>query len=220
MLDIAVGPLPRRNLVQAVVERLRELILSGAFQDDGVLPPEGKLGKAMGVSRTVVREAMRILGAQGLVEVSQGRRPRIKPADPLSVVETLGTYLRRGNHSPLHFIEIRRPLEMTVAALAAERATDDHFGGLEHSISQLTGADAVSQYVEADIEFHDQLAMATGNPVFQLLLRALATLTRQSRHETFASEGPKRAVAGHRSILTALRAHDSDAAQAAMLEHL
>ena len=55
MLDIAVGPLPRQNLVQAVVERLRELILSGAFQDDGMLPPEGKLGKAMGVSRTVVR---------------------------------------------------------------------------------------------------------------------------------------------------------------------
>ena len=79
------GPLPRLDLVQEVTERLREQILAGAFDADRSLPPEGQLGQALGVSRTVIREAMRILAAQGLVEVSQGRTPRVKPADPTHV---------------------------------------------------------------------------------------------------------------------------------------
>ena len=72
---------------------MREQIVSGEFASGGTMPPEGKLCETMGVSRTVIREAMRMLGAQGLVEVSQGRRPRVRPADPQTVVETFGTYL-------------------------------------------------------------------------------------------------------------------------------
>lgn len=216
----ALGPLPRLDLVQEVAERLRAQIIAGAFDAERSFPPEGRLGQSLGVSRTVVREAMRILAAQGLVDVSQGRAPRVRPADSQAVVETFRTYLQRGDHSLLDLIEVRRPLEAAIAALAAERATPDHLRELEESVRQLSAARRASQQVDADLRFHDLLAEATGNPIFPLLLRTLVGLMRCSRQKTLARAGIEVATAGHAAVLAAVKQRDPDAARQAMLDHL
>jgi DNA-binding FadR family transcriptional regulator len=213
-------PLRRMNLVEEVVARLGRQIVSGDLAPGQSLAPEGQLSLEIGVSRTVVREAMRILGERGLVEVSQGRPPRVKPADPAHVVTSLSTFLQRGDHSLLHLIEVRCPLEARIAAIAAQRATPDQLAAMEQANRHLAEAKKLDDRIEADLRFHDLLAESTGNPVFGLLLSPLANLMRLSRRQTLGRTGAERAAAGHEKILAAVRRGDADAAGQAMLEHL
>jgi GntR family transcriptional repressor for pyruvate dehydrogenase complex len=210
----------RPDMVAAVLENLSERIISGGFGPDGVLPPEGALATRYGVSRTVIREAMRSLRAQGLVEVAQGRLPRVKPPAPETAIASLDTLLRRSNGTLLHLIETRRPLEGEIAALAAERATLEHLTQLQEAITAQATAATVAEQIVADLRFHRILAEATGNPIFTLLLETLAGLMRDSRARTLQQSGPATALHGHRAILRALHARDREAARAAMLEHL
>lgn len=213
-------PLKRLDLVREVVNRIRTQILSGEYGPEDLLPPEGSLGESLGVSRTVVREAMRILGAQGLVEVSQGKRPRIRPADPQTVVETFGTYLQRGDHSLLDLIEVRVPLETAMVVLVAQRATPEQMALMERTIEDMAATENLQTRVEADTRFHELLAESTGNPLFSLLLTTVSEAMRRSRSKTIARTGPDRALQGHRAIFDAIRKRDADAARKAMAEHL
>jgi len=213
-------PLRRTNLVDEAVEQLEAEILKKRYGPGDFLPPESRLGQTLGVSRTVVREAMRILVARGLVEVSQGRPARVRPIDASHAVRALGTFLQRGEHSLLNLTEVRRPLESEIAALAAKHATAEHIAAMVAANEQLHAATTMDGSVEADIRFHDVLAQATGNPVFGLLLRTLSDLMRQSRQETLARTGKQTALDGHRKVLDAVRRVDAVAAREAMLEHL
>jgi DNA-binding FadR family transcriptional regulator len=207
-------------MVATVVGNLRERIIAGAYGDDGALPPEGDLATGYGVSRTVIREAMRGLRAEGLVEVAQGKLPRVKPPAAATVIASLDTLLRRSQTSLLQLIETRRPLEGEIAALAAERASDEHLIRLQQAIDDQQTATRPAAQIEADLRFHRILAEATGNPVFGLLLEALVGLLRDSRQQTIAQSGVETALVGHRDILQALRKRDAVGARAAMLEHL
>jgi len=215
-----LAPVRRVDLVREVGDRLREEIVAGQYDPSGLLPTEGKLAETFGVSRTVVREAMRTLRAQGLVEVSQGRRPRVRPADPTTAADSLRTLLERGNATLLNLVEARRPLEAEIAALAAHRATLEQIDAMQQAIDQMNAAPSLAGKIEADIAFHDLLAAATGNPIFQLMLATLAELMRQSRQQTITSAGLEVANRGHVEVLAAVRAKDPQAAGAAMLEHL
>lgn len=208
------------DLVREVVNRLRNQIIAGQFEPSGLMPAEGRLCEMFSVSRTVVREAMRMLCAQGLVEVSQGRVPRVRRADPQHVVESFGTFLQRGDYSLLDLLEVRRPLEAEIAALAARRATPPRIKEMEETIKQQAKASTLEEQIDTDIRFHDLLVEAAGNPIFGLLLTTLAGLMRRSRQETISRVGSKRALAGHRAVLAAIRRADVRAARKAMLSHL
>jgi GntR family transcriptional regulator, transcriptional repressor for pyruvate dehydrogenase complex len=210
----------RVDLVQGVVALLEKHIISGEMVSGQSLPPEGLLSRDLGVSRTVIREAMRILGAKGLVEVSQGKLPRVKPVDSTQVVDSLATFLQRADHSLLHLLEVRRHLETSIVALAAERATPEQVDALKELNQQFEKTDNLEQLIDADMRFHALLAEATNNPVFGLLLEPLAHLMRLSRKETLTRSGPKAAAKGHAKLIAAIGRGDPEASRRAMLEHL
>jgi GntR family transcriptional repressor for pyruvate dehydrogenase complex len=206
--------------VAVVLRELTERIASGRIPAGGGLPSEGELARAFDVSRTVIREAMRGLRAQGLVEVSRGRTPRVKPPDAQAAVASLELLLRRNQATLLQLAEVRQPLESEIAALAAARANDVHLLQLQRALDDLATRPTIDERVEADVRFHRILAEATGNPVFVLLLETLAELLRESRRKTLAYSGVEYAAAGHRPILAAVAAHDPERARAAMDQHL
>src|SRR5689334_3741938 len=94
------------DMVMTVLDRLTDHIIEGDFDPNGLLPPEGELAKSFGVSRTVIREAMRSLRAQGLVEVSQGKAPRVKPPDSKATIASLELLLRRNKATHLNLVEV------------------------------------------------------------------------------------------------------------------
>lgn len=210
----------RPALVEQVLHQLRQRIMSGEWLPGDQLPPESKLAESMGVSRTVIREAMRSLRSQDLVEVSQGRRPRVLPPSPQMIISGLEIMLQRTDASLLHLIEIRRPLEGEIAALAAERISDIDLDRLEQTVVDLVGAEDLEQSVQADVRFHEILAEGTGNQIFQLVLATIAGPLWMSRRTTITRTGKERAADGHRLILQKIREHDAAGARAAMLEHL
>ena len=208
------------DLVAETVTQLRSQILAGRYGTDGELPTEAELSRKFGVSRTVAREAMRTLRAQGLVVVSRGRRPRVKPFDSEVVTDSLQVLLLRSQGTLLHLGEIRRPLEVEIAGLAAERATDADIAAMQESIEAQSAARTVKKQVASDRKFHELLAASTENPLFQLFLSTIATLINESRHRTISRVGPDRAIEGHVAILAAVRQRDVPAARAAMRLHL
>lgn len=208
------------NLVKDAAEQLQNQITRGYLAAGQALPSEGELSLQLGVSRTVVREAMRILSAKGFVEVSRGKKPRVKQADASQVVDSLSTFLQRANHPLLQLIEVRCQLETSIAALAAERASREQIAAMDETIRQLLEADTIEKQANADLAFHTLLAGATGNPVFHLLLEPMTHLLRQSRLRTLSRTGAERAAEGHRKILDAVRRGKAAAAREAMLDHL
>jgi len=211
-------PLERGDLVRGAVEQLRAYVLSRP--SDTLLPSEAELGRALGVSRTVLREALKLLQGQGLVVLSQGKRARVAAADPTAAIESLDILLRRSEGSLLHLVEVRRPLEAEIVQLAATRATADELAEAEAAIDEQEKASTLDGRIEADLRFHRALAKATGNPVFVLLLDALAGLMRASRRKSLGEHGNRVPVEHHRAILDALRRRDPAAARAALLGHL
>jgi GntR family transcriptional repressor for pyruvate dehydrogenase complex len=210
----------RLALVDQALKQLRARILEKEFGAGGELPPEGGLAQMLGVSRTVIREAMRMLQAEGLVEVAQGRRARVKPATAQFAVETMVSLVKRSDGTLLDLIEVRIPLERAIAGLAAERATVEQMEMMEDAIHSQVTAPKLSEQIDADLRFHSLLAASTGNAVFEMFLGTLAELLRESFSRTNFKTGAERAVCGHRGVLEAIRQRDVAAAQREMTSHL
>jgi GntR family transcriptional repressor for pyruvate dehydrogenase complex len=206
------------SLVKKAEEHLRRQILKQGDHD--LLPSQGELAAALGVSRTVLREAMKHLEAEGLIEIAQGRRIRVKPAGPQASMRTLDAMLRRSDGSLAQLLEVRRPLEGEIAALAAERIRPEELQTLEAALIELRALKTLDRRVDADLLFHRTLAEATRNPVFPLLLDTLAGLLRASRYASIGTHGVAAAVEGHQEILDAVKARNPKAAREAMLRHL
>ncbi len=211
----------RVDLVEEVTNSIRRRIFSGEYAVDMSLPSEGDFATEHGVSRNVVREAMRNLRALGLVEMSQGRRPRVKPAEVDAAKVPLEYVLRSTGNSLQHLVEVRRPLETEIAALAARRATAVDIERLEQSVARLESARTQKQRIDADIEFHRLLAEATGNPVFLLLLDTVSGMLHAfHKLKAFHSSRKKVTLHEHRTILAAIKDGDESRAQESMSNHL
>jgi len=213
-------PLNTQTLTQQAVDTLHAYILARAKDTTWILPSQGELTRMLGVSRTVLREAMNLLQARGLVSIEQGKRMQVKPVGPEAAIVSLDAMLQRTEGSLLHLVEVRRPLESEIAALAAERADEALLLRAEESVRELAAAQTLEAQIAADTRFHRLLAEATGNPVFVALLDTVAGLLRVSRDHTIGTFGVHAALEGHRDILAALRRRDPKGARDAMLRHL
>ncbi len=216
-----------RTLSAELIERLSRDILDGTLQPGARLPTEQQLGAALGVSRTVVREALAALKRDGLVVPRQGagvfvadhdqRRPfRIDP-DALSSLNKV-----------LDLMELRTGLESEAAGLAALRRTGEDLRALDRALlaidaAQQAGLDAA----QADFDFHRTIMLATHNAYFAEFLRYLSQFI-MPRHSIRAMAVPpagratylRRVQVEHRLIRDAIVARDAAAAREAAQQHL
>jgi GntR family transcriptional repressor for pyruvate dehydrogenase complex len=206
--------------VEQVTAELRNRILKGHLASREWLPSEGALAETMGVSRTVIREAMYNLRAQGLVEVSQGRRARVRANDASVLINSLDAMLQRSEATIYHLLQLRRPLEGEIAALAAEHATQADLEKLGGTLDDLRVAKDLEECIRADVAFHRYLAEASHNPLFALFLDSVRALLIRAQQKTFPLAGVLLTIEGHCRILEAIVAGQPHAARQAMLQHL
>jgi GntR family transcriptional repressor for pyruvate dehydrogenase complex len=220
-----VEPGGRASVLDSVIERLEALIFD-SFEPGDTLPAEGKLAEALGVSRLTVREATRSLEARGLLEIRQGRRPRVAAPNGMVVGDFFKSAVRRDQRALLDLLEVRRALEVHIAALAAKRATKGDLADLEMSIAAMrAGGDRPDAFHAADVRFHENLAAASGNRLLVFLIEALAEPLRESRLRSFVGHRARGGevddiIQQHQEILNAVEAHNPKAAAQAMREHL
>lgn len=218
----------RRSLTAQVVDVLRREIEGGAWAPGEQLPTEPVLIGRFGVSRTVVREAIAGLRADGLVESRHGVGVfvRERPVPPLPL--RLPTLAASKISDMIEELELRAAVEIEAAGLAAQRASpaqEAEIETLHQHFAQLVRRDEPT--AEADFAFHIAIARATNNPHFEAFLAHLGrrTIPREKLRAALGDVAtlPNRDAelsAEHREVAEAIARHDPDAARAAMRAHL
>lgn len=214
------------RLYERLADKIMGLISSRAWKPGFRLPPERELSEAFGVSRTVVREAVKALEARGVLESVTGSGVSVRLADFDIVSRSLQTYMQLSNRVDfeIRLNEVRRVLEVEIVALAAERATPEQRTQLRQICEQMRSTgNTAQQMAELDFRLHTTLAEATQNELFKVLL---APLIDQLRHQitlTWEGYGPrpvKTVLDQHEAVVAAVERGDPEAARQAMVKHL
>lgn len=200
---------------------LATAILRGDYAPNSILPREAELMDTFGVSRTVLREALRTLTSKGLIESRPrvGTRVRPKHAWNLLDVDVLDWYSRVAE--PVAFAlklqEMREMIEPYAAALAAASRTDEAFNALAAAHAAMVAARNVDEWVRADLQFHLSVLIACSNelliPLGTLIER---TLEAQLRLNAKRAEVFNASLGEHTAVFEAIRDRDAAAAREAM----
>jgi GntR family transcriptional repressor for pyruvate dehydrogenase complex len=222
----AIEPLEReQRLYERVVEKVLELISSGAWKPGYRLPSERELSEAFGVSRTVVREAVKALEARGVLESATGSGVSVRHADFNMVSRSLQTYMQLTNQVDfeIRLNEVRRVLEVEMVALAASRITPEQLTQLRQICQKMrTDNNSAKEMAELDFRLHVTLAEATQNELFKVLLAPLINQLRDQIILTW-EDFPRpvdQVFDQHEAIVYAVEKGDADAARQAMMKHL
>jgi len=219
--SVARGP----SLSDMLTEQLTEAIVSKRLRPGERLPSERDLGEKFKVSRTVVREAVRSLAAQGLVRVTSGRGVEVREINSVNVAASMRLLVR--GHDRLDYgkvNEVRTAVEVQTAGLAALRARPEDVQRLqqlcdEHQRSLEEGD--LANASELDFQFHRELTRATDNELLLAMLDSISDVLREVRNQSMnlphvGEEG----LRAHRRILKWVSAGKPAAARQAMAEHL
>jgi DNA-binding FadR family transcriptional regulator len=218
---------PVRNLTGEVVERIATQIARGRIAPGSRLPTEHELVTALGVSRTVVREAVAALRAEGLVVTRQGAGAFVA-ADRSRVPFRIDPEGLSSIDDVLEVMELRAAIEIQAATLAAERITPATLGRIEEALEALEAAIRRGEAgVTEDFALHRSIALATHNPRFAEFLEFLGrhVIPRQSIRVAINTPAEQRRYLAriqqeHRRICAAIRQRNPARARRAMRTHL
>ncbi len=212
-----------KNVHGNTVDHLGEAIVAGRYPAGATLPAEAVLGDELGVSRTVVREAVKSLVAKGLVSTGPKVGTRVLKDDHWNWFDPDVIIWQSKAGLTAEFLrdlqDLRRVVEPAAVRLAAERATPQDiaeieaaFAGMKHAVEE--GGD----YVTFDLRFHQGLLRACHNRMLVQMSKALGALLRTSFEiSTTRKDGPKNSLPLHRAVLDAVIAHDPAKAEKAIL---
>jgi GntR family transcriptional regulator, galactonate operon transcriptional repressor len=214
------------RLHEEVGRQIARRIVLGDFPVGSYLPAESELIARFGVSRMVIREALRSLEECGMIAVRHGRRTIVAPKEEWDVLNrlVLTTYRDEGLIEPLlrDSLRVRRILEPAIAAEAAEKATPELLAALAACLERQAAAlDTPDAFLEEDLNFHNLLVSATDNRILARMLTAIRDLLHVSREVT--NQLPNAlpgALLSHQRIYDEVRSGDPDRAHRAMLDHL
>jgi GntR family transcriptional repressor for pyruvate dehydrogenase complex len=219
-------PLVPTRLADGVISALSEAILNGRIAAGAALPSEAQMAARFGVSKQVVREAVRQLEALGVVQIGQGRPTRVVESLDAQPLARFWRFAAGGTRAGLaEAVELRRILEPEVARLAAARATDAEIAALEAILARMQAAMGdVPRWITADLDFHDHLAAMSGNRLIRLQVHGLRPVIEEvmrlfNAREPRGAEDWRATLQRHARVADCLRARDVDATGQAMLAH-
>jgi GntR family transcriptional repressor for pyruvate dehydrogenase complex len=220
------GSTVRLPAYQLLADELRNEITSGRLQPGERLPPEPALCVRSGVSRSTVREALRLLASQHLIVTTRGVTGGsfVAHPDAAQLSESLSTGLTLLSNAAeiglADLVELRRALEVPAAGLAAARRTDQHLSEIRATLFD-PDLDEPPVMERAHAEFHAAVAKATANPLFELITRPLYQVTFSGELiETAPVNHWRRIDADHRELLGLIEAREPEGATSSARRHL
>jgi DNA-binding FadR family transcriptional regulator len=214
-----LGPVSRgTTLSDQVIARLRQQITSGSWPVGSRIPPEPELVAQLGVARNTVREAVRALAHNGLLDIRQGSGTWV-----VATSELAGVMQRRfAATDPRHVTELRGTLEAAAAGFAARRRTPEDLDRLDDLLAQRERAWASGDrdaFVDADTAFHLAVVAAAHNDVLMELYADLGQVIRDSLREHFGARLSPEEYMDHTRLVAAIRAADPAVATAEAAAH-
>ena len=222
MSEQLVNPLdrlPRQRLYEQIVAQLTEHIREAGLVPGDRLPPERELAAQLGVSRASLAQALVALEVLGVISVRHGDGVVIEEAGTDRQVLSA---LRAHRDRLPDIIEARSALEVKLAALAAERRTEEDLGAIDDALEQMAADVAAGgRGVEGDELFHSAVTSAGHSALLGRLMQEISELVRETRLESLSQpDRPAASLAGHRRIADAIRAERPRAAAEAMQDHI
>jgi len=213
------GPLARSRLYEQVAQQITGWIGDNALRPGDRLPPERELAQRLGVSRATLSQALVALEVVGVVAVRHGDGTVVTGtgAGP-RITEAIRAHADRLPD----IIDTRDALETKIAALAAQRRTDDDLAAIDAALATMAAdVEAGGRGVEGDELFHGAVTAAAHSSLLARLMAEISALVVETRLESLSQPGrPTDSLAGHRTVAEAIRAGDPDAAAAAMHAHV
>ena len=212
-----------KRLVDRVVSEIQNQIIEGKLPPGTKLPPERELTEQLGVSRTALREAVRMLVTKGLLVTRPGIGSFVKKVTVDQITEPLSMIIGQAGGVNLdHLSQVRQILEVEIAEVAAREATDQDLERLNAVLHDLSLAkDDPDDFTRLDAEFHAVLAEASHNPFLAVLLGSIRELLRNVRQ--MMQHYPKLAdvvIPDHLVIYECIKSRNPDGARQAMQRHL
>jgi len=211
-----------RNIHSQVADRIGTGIVRGDVAPGRPLPSETRICEMMGVSRTAVREAIRILSGKGLVESRAKSGTRVRPPEQWNQFDPdilrwqfetadLATYL-------LKLFKLRTAVEPMAAACAATAATPEDIARIRAAADAMASAESNEAWVTADIDLHRSIHIATRNEFFWPIAQIFDTALRRSFTLAAPGDHRPRSLVEHRRVMEAIAARDANGAHQAMVQ--
>lgn len=211
-----------RGLPDRIILWITGEIRSGSLASGQRLPAERELARSLGVSRPMVREAIRALSILGLLEIRHGDGVYVTRLDPADLLAPMQLLLSVSARDLSDLFEVRKIVEAGTARLAAARIDAATLERLGRIVAEAQAArDDMEVFNRLDSELHDAIADAAGNPLLRRLVHSLYLMADAGRELTAALPGGVgQCVDDHAVILAALARRDPEGAAAAMRQHL
>lgn len=214
----------RDTLSEQVARGLLDFIEERELSPGDSLPSENQLAEEFGVSRPIIREALRTLQGEGIIEIVTGKNAVIRPISSAVLRKYFERAVAFKSASFQDLIEVRRGLEIQSVMLAAERCSDDDIKQMKDIITQMRKhIKEHDTFAEYDVQLHLAIASATGNPIIFHLIESIRDAVRDNvlrgLKNRFTDEEYERVQSCHEAILQALIDHDPQQARQAMEEH-
>jgi GntR family transcriptional repressor for pyruvate dehydrogenase complex len=205
------------KLSEQIAQQILGQIADGTLHPGDRLPTESQLVEHLGVGRSTLREALRSLSGMGVLEIRHGHGVYVSAEASSAGLRRLDWALLLGSREMLNLVEARKTLEIQIAALAAERAAPADLERIASCLERMRTAHTRQDEFEADVDFHIEVAHATGNDVFVRLVRTIRELIQRMLWQSPA-QLPSR-LAEHERIFDAIQRKDPEAASQAVREH-
>lgn len=219
-----IRPVKQQRLYEKVTDQIQELIAAGELAAGDRLPNERTLAEQFGVSRTVIREALKALAVRGLVEVRPGQGTFVVDATSDSLSRALQSmlFLDQSDDPFEGLLEVREILEPEIAYRAAQRVKPEDVEALRRAVEAMdANLHDRAAFIRADDAFHLALAVATQNAFVPRLLESVVDVLHEHRSRIFDTPGgPARGQVHHKRILRAVEDGAPEAAREAMRGHL
>ncbi|WNR45201.1 FadR/GntR family transcriptional regulator [Paenibacillus roseipurpureus] len=222
-----VNKLQKQNHYDEIAQQIKAMIVQGQLKMGDKLPSTKELSERFGVGRSTMREALSALKAMGLIEIRQGGACRVIRQSPAEVSLPEWTSLKMNRTTLLELMEVRQSLEISIAALAAKKRTQQDLAQLQLIMQDMENAildDAEGE--RTDLAFHEQLVQATHNAIMvqtcDSIRNAMEMMIRDIRRaELYANqEVAVQLLKEHKVIYEAIVNGDPVRATQAMREHL
>lgn len=211
--------LPKK--AEVVARHIAASITDRGLEPGTAMPAETDMQAELGVARSTLREALRLLETQGVLSLQAGRSPIVRRPAPDGLVNSLTLLLQFHDATFKTLLDARVMFEPPIAAEAAQRATDDDLAAL-HANIELARADGrrMSQRVRTEMEFHRLLAEASKNPLASVIVATIAAALVNEIAEVHVEHDFAREIESHVDIVEAVAARRPDRAETLMRGHL
>jgi GntR family transcriptional repressor for pyruvate dehydrogenase complex len=225
--SLEVEKLSKRNHYEAITDQVKQLILDGKLKVGDKLPSTKQMSEQFGVGRSTTREALSALKAMGLIDIRQGGGCRVIRNAPVEMELPELASLRLNRETVLELLEAREALEVSGAAIAAVKRTDEdlkQLGDLIEEMKRTVGDETEGERL--DLQFHLTLAKATHNSIMVRLFESIMNYIETAIHdirrvELYASEAvAERLYKEHSAIYEAIEQQDAECAADRMKQHL